>query len=346
VDDQAFELSRIASHLQLHDDVSQTIDIVANGNQAPQGVSFGHPAFRSEAQGFGFNSTSGIRPRAGADDMLRGRLIASPESCIYLVADSEHEAQSANPEAFAHLRKNVYPLVKARAESGVETGHYKTWLRRWWMPQQAREEFMRKLDGKPRVLVCPRVMARPVYAFLSTAFVPDNTLILFPYTDDYTFGLLQSSLHWEWTKAKGSRVTERIQYSTAVWRSFPWPQESREDEVVAVAVAAQNLRRVRNTLMMDNGWSLRVLHQAAEVSGPHPLKDAQAALDDAVHKAYGMPTDQEATEFLHELNRLVAEDEAAGIKVRGPGLPDGLDRNDPRWMSDDCIEPPPIESRG
>jgi hypothetical protein len=76
----------------------------------------------------------------------------------------------------------------------------------------------------------------------------------------------------------------------------------------------------------------------------HPLKDAQAALDAAVADAYGMPPDQGPTEFLLELNQLVAEDEEQGRKVCGPGLPDHRDPKDPRWFSIDCIEPPPVES--
>jgi len=131
---------------------------------------------------------------------------------------------------------------------------------------------------------CPRVQARGIFCFLSTAFVPNNTLKLFAFDDDYSFGVMQSELHWAWTKAKGGKVTERIEYTTAVWRTFPWPQEPSEDEVVAVAEAARNLRKVRDTLMKDNGWSLRALYQAAEVPGPHPLKTAQAALDDAVRR--------------------------------------------------------------
>ena len=98
--------------------------------------------------------------------------------------------------------------------------------------------------------------------------------------------------------------------------------------------------RVRDTLMKDNGWSLRALYQAAEVPVLIRSRIAQAALDDAVRVAYGMPSDQEATEFLLELNQLVAEDEAVGHQVQGPGLPRGLDRKDGRWTSDDCIEPP------
>src|SRR5439155_22766682 len=117
-----------------------------------------------------------------------------------------------------------------------------------------------------------------------------------------------------------------------------------DDQVVSIAAAAQHLRRFRGDLMRENGWSLRQLHQAAEVDGHHPLKDAQAALDAAVADAYGMPPDQSPTEFLLELNQLVAEDEEQGRKVRGPGLPDHLDPKDPRWFSIDCIEPPPVES--
>ena len=95
--------------------------------------------------------------------------------------------------------------------------------------------------------------------------------------------------------------------------------------------------------MTDNGWSLRALHRAAEVDGPHPLKDAQRALDEAVAEAYGMPSDQEVTEFLLDLNGALVEDEAAGKTVTGPGLPPGLAPKDPRWLSADCIEPPPLE---
>lgn len=96
--------------------------------------------------------------------------------------------------------------------------------------------------------------------------------------------------------------------------------------------------------MEQNDWSLRQLHQAADVEGPHPLKDAQSALDAAVSEAFGVPDGQDPVEFLLELNQLVAEDEEQGRKVRGPGLPDHLDPKDSRWFSTDCIEPPPVGS--
>ncbi len=94
--------------------------------------------------------------------------------------------------------------------------------------------------------------------------------------------------------------------------------------------------------MASNGWTLRALYQAAEVSGSHPLKDAQVALDATVQSSYGVPSDQDSTEFLLELNQLVAEDEEQGRKVQGPGLPDGFDPQDARWSGKDCVEPPPV----
>ncbi len=190
------------------------------------------------------------------------------------------------------------------------------------------------------MIVCSNPQARPIFAFVSTKFVPTNTLQVFAFDDDYSFGVIQSGPHWTWTKAKGGKVTERIRYTNEVWATFPWPQEPTEQEVADVAAAGRELRRVRDSLMRENGWSLRALYQAAEVAGPHPLKDAHAALDEAVRKAYAMPSGVEATEFLLELNKLVAEDEAEGRTVQGPGLPRGLDPRDPRWTSDDCIEPP------
>ena len=345
VEAQTYAVDRIPTHLQLHADVSGAASIAASSSGMVQGVGFGHEAFRSGgAAGFSLERLRGnscIRPVATGDDLLRGRMAIAPDYCIDLRGcTTEAEARATGGEAFEHLKQHVFPLLKARAESGRETNDYATWLQKWWKPINPRDEFFRHVAEMDRIIVCPKVSARPSFAFASTRFVPNNTVQMFGYDDDYTFGIVQSKLHWEWAKAKGNRVAERIQYSAAVWTTFPWPQEPSDEEVAAVASAARGLRRVRDALMKDNGWSLRALYQASEVPGRHPLIDAQAALDDAVRAAYGIPADQETAEFLLELNKLVADDEGEGRQVQGPGLPRGLDAHDPRWTSEDCIEPP------
>ena len=245
-------------------------------------------------------------------------------------------AKDRSSSAFSYVDKCVRPHIVS------VSNQYEGWEKRWWQPWRPRPEYFQYAKQHRRAIAASKVQSRGIFAFLSCQFVPNDTLQLFSFDDDYSFGIIQSDLHWAWTKAKGGRVRADIRYTNEVWTTFPWPQEPSEDEVVAVAEAARNLRKVRDTLMKDNGWSLRALYQAAEVPGPHPLKTAQAALDDAVRRAYGMPEGQEATAFLLELNKLVAEDEAAGHPVQGPGVPRGMDPRDPRLLSDDCIEPPKV----
>jgi hypothetical protein len=286
-----------------------------------------------------------VRPVATGDDLLRGRLPREPDYCVDLrEANTEERARRLGGTAFEYLKQELFPFIKARAERGERASqpdHYSAWLHSWWKPRRGREEFFASVKGRSRMLVCPKVSSRPAFAFLAMHFVPNDTLKLFAFDDDYSFGVMQSRFHWEWTKVKGSRVRADIQYTSSVWQTFPWPQDPTDGQVVAVSNAGRVLRRTRDTLMAENGWSLRQLHQAAEVEGPHPLKDAQAALDAAVADAYGIPPDQAPIAFLFELNQLVAEDEEKCRKIRGPGVPAQLDPKDPRWTSTDCIEPPP-----
>jgi len=344
VEDQVFLLRRIPTHLQLHADASGAKDIAANVLRFAEGVQFGHPAFRftlSRVPAELAKESSVVRPVATGDDLLRGRLSQDPDYCIDLRnADTEAAAKKLGGAAFLYLKQELYPFIKGRADKPGEADHYSDWIKCWWKPRRGREEFFEAIKGWSRIMVSPRVASRAIFAFISTHFVATDTMKLFALNDDYSFGVMQSGQHSEWTKAKGGKVTERIRYTNEVWTTFPWPQEPSENEVNGVADAARNLRRVRDALMKDNGWSLRALYQAAEVPGPHPLKEAQSVLDEAVRAAYGMPADQEATEFLLELNQLVVEDEAEGRPVQGPGLPRGLDPHDPRWTSNDCIEPP------
>jgi hypothetical protein len=280
-----------------------------------------------------------VRPSAGASELLRGKLAVDPDYLVDLSrCESEAEARTAGA-AFDYVKKHVRPLVQKKADTAT-TAHYKTWLRTWWRPFWPRLDFLATIVPLQRIVVCSIHAARPVFAFLSPAFLPIHSLQLFGFDDDYSFGILQSTLHWRWALGKGSKLGESVRYTGDVWESFPWPQAPSAAHVLAVAKAARHLRKIRHDLMEESGWSLRDLYQAAEVEGPHPLKDAQAAIDAAVREAYGVPSDQDPLAFLLELNQLVAEDEDLGRKVSGPGLPDHLDPKDPRWKSADCIEPP------
>lgn len=341
VDEQPIPVAKIPTHLQLHVDVSSAKKLVANKSGSAMGVIFGSESFVCEPDDkFPFDEEAeshSIRPVATGTSLLTG---AAPARCILLTDHAnEGAAKKAAPGAFAHLRGTVLPMVRGRAADGEETHHYERWLRTWWQPREPSLRFFADIARMKRFIACSNPQARPIFAFISTAFVPTNTLQAFAFEDDYSFGILQSDFHWRWTKACGGKVTERIRYTGEVWRTFAWPQDPTDDQVASVAAHGRELRRVRTALMKENGWSLRSLYQGAEIEGAHPLKTAQQNLDASVREAYGAAGDQEAVEFLLELNGLVSEDEEKGRPVRGPGLPSHLEPRDSRWMSIDCIQP-------
>ena len=89
-----------------------------------------------------------------------------------------------------------------------------------------------------------------------------------------------------------------------------------------VAESAVLLRSIRDQLALKHNLSLRDLYRSLELPGKSPLKDAQAALDEAVRVAYGMDGGADALEFLLDLNAKLSEAEAKGQPVRSAGLPD------------------------
>ena len=343
IGEQTHLVSVIPTHLQLHVDATAARRLAVNRTGTSMGVIWGcdqflvAPVAFSREQLAEMRAARAIRPVASGTPLLTGGLSKDPEYCLYLAdCKSADAARVRSPTAYARLQETARPHIIS-----VER-QYPGWSERWWQPLRPQLDFFSSALSLGRYMTCSNPQARPIFVFVSAEFIPTNTLQVFAQEDDYSFGILQSTPHWAWTKARGGKVSERIRYTSDVWHSFAWPQAPSIDQVATVADTGRALRRVRASLMTDNAWSLRQLYQAAEVDGPHPLKEAQRALDAAVRAAYGASDDQDPIEFLLELNQLVAEDEAAGRKVRGPGLPDDLDPKDPRWFSTDCIEPPPI----
>ena len=346
VNGQPHTRTRIYSHLQLHADVRKAHRLESNRRGTSQGVVFGTKSYflsREEIQRFANDPQARrtLRAVTNGSDILTGKVETEPDWSPYLGLVGSEEKARQHPLVYDWLRARIKPELERKAASKT-TSESSEWLRRWWQPLRPRTGYMRDVSNLSRWAACSRVASRPIFVFMSPQIVAVDKVQLFAVSDDYGFGLLQSSLHWSWVLVQGGRLKADKVYNADVWKTFPWPQEPREADVAAVGQAAQSLRATRRRLMDENGWSLRDLYRSAEVEGPHPLKDAQAALDAAVEAAYGKPADQEATEFLLELNLILAEDEAAGETIQGPGLPAGLDPKDPRWFSTDCIEPPPL----
>jgi len=268
--------------------------------------------------------------------------------------------------AFERVKKLVMPVVLAKGEkekiaTGKDSTRWSRLSKRWWQLRDYQPGTMAAILRVPRYIACSRVTARPIFEFVSPDIHPDNTLIVFPFADDYSFGVLSSGIHWSWFIARCSTLGGTFRYtSDTVFDTFPWPQfesSSRRKEaqttsggkgqslvtsaatiekIRAVADAARALRALRRETMQDNGWSLRDLYRTLETPGDNKLRDAHAALDDAVRAAYGMKEKDDILAFLLRLNLELADKESKNKSITPPGLPSFVPKP-ADFVSEDCV---------
>lgn len=350
------ELPLISASLSGGFDVTKAKDLACN--QEPktthQGQTHGHEGFLlSPAEALKMIGSDPkcrrvVRPFLTIDELLKG----NPPSVQRFVIDF-HPLDIVESQTYSLAFKRVKQLVLPKREEAAEeetvrnkealadnpkarvNRHHENFLKRWWLLSYPRPDLMEILRGMPRYVACGQVTKRPIFAMISSSIQPNAALQVFTFQDDYSFGILSSSLHWVWFTERCSTLKADWRYtSTTVYDTFPWPQETALKDVKAVADAGRQLRGLRRDLMKQHRLSLRELYRTLEMPGAHPLKIAQEALDDAVRGAYGMGAQDDVAGFLFKLNAKVAEAEAKGRPVTPPGLP-ATAGNPEQFISDD-----------
>ncbi|HET6250963.1 MAG TPA: DNA methyltransferase [Tepidisphaeraceae bacterium] len=250
---------------------------------------------------------------------------------------------TAYPGAFQWVRANVLPDREKKASEGVDAdgkmrSHHKGFLARWWQLSFGRQELVSLIAELPRYIVCSLVTKRAIFEFVDSSIRPSNLLQVFTFADDYTFGVLQSRVHWTWFVQQSSKLKSDYRFGENIWHTFPWPQSPTSKQINAVASAAVAVRRVRAEAVKLTTGGLRAVYRTLELPGKHPLKDAHTALDAAVLAAYGFDARKDLLAQLLQLNLTVAAMEKQGKPVTAPGVPPGY--GDPaKLITDDCIKP-------
>ena len=285
--------------------------------------------------------------------MIGRDLVADGRPTRWIIDFGQREMTQAMryKAAFARVKELVMPDVlakaaKEKAATGKEITRWTRMAKRWWQFRDYQPGTMAAIAGLPRYVVCARVTKRPIFEFVSSSIHADSALIVFPFADDYSFGILQSGIHWAWFMALCSTLKGDFRYtSDTVFDTFPWPQfpdsalrnpRSALAKVRAVADAAVTLRALRREIMAANGWSLRDLYRTLETPGTNRLRDPQAALDTAVRAAYGMKDTEDTLAFLLSLNLELADSESKAQPTLPPGLPASF-AHAQEFISADCI---------
>jgi len=341
------ELETIPPTLSGTTNVSGALPLL--GNQKPKRVFQGqNPVsrgfFLTEEQAAGMIKAE-PKCREVISPYMIGRDLVEDSAPSRWVIDFAQRDQFAAREyelAFEHVKTYVMPEVISKADAEkVATGKDSTrWTRmaqKWWQFRDYQPGTMSALARIPRYVSCARVTKRPIFDFISSAIHPDTMLIVFPFADDYSFGILQSDMHWRWFKTRCSTLKGDFRYtSDTVFETFPWPQSPTREQISEVAAAAVALRALRREIMRKLKYSLRKLYRTLEEPGANPLRDAHTRLDTAVRAAYGMPNDADPLAFLLALNLDLAAKEKAGERITPPGLPPRYP-NPGRLVTQDCI---------
>ena len=345
------ECGFINSALSDATDVSTAIPLACNTNPKCvfEGVQTGHDGFvigaadaRPLLEG-DIRHKPYIKPFINGSDLLSGAYQTTPEFVIDLSELNMLQA-SALPDLLAIPRQRVLKdwqsdAAKEQAELGRDRGEHQNRLDEWWALKRPRNDLQRELKRLPRYIACSAVMKRPTFVFLSSAYLPTNVLKVFAFADDYSFAILQSSVHWLWFTTKCSKLTERFRYTPeSVFDTFPWPQAATVKQIDAADCASREVRRVRAEALKSLKGGLRALYRTLELPGINPLKDAHAALDAAVLAAYGFSAKKDLLAQLLALNLEVAGKIECSEPVTAPGVPKSYPEPS-KLLTEDCIKP-------
>jgi hypothetical protein len=352
------EVESITSALTSGADVSQAREILAvtNTKLCFEGQQPGHKGFRIELEEYRAllqadkDLNSIVFPYLNGNALLSGKCEKQPEFLIDF-GDATIFDASSHDCALKIIKERVLPKWQENAEAerkttGKDTGEHQNRLKTWWQLKRRRTDMLESITPLSRYAVCVRHTKRPLFVFLNSKVRPDSALTVFAFEDDYSFGILQSDIHWRWFLARCSTIKRDFRYTNdTVFTSFPWPQTPTESAVRKVAQAAVALRALRWELSEKHDLSFRELYRTLDMPGGSPLKDAHDKLDEAVRESYGMKKADDVLSFLFELNQSIASKEDADEAVTGPGLPPII-KDKTRFVTEDCIDIPGAETEG
>ena len=245
-------------------------------------------------------------------------------------------------EPFQHIKNTVLLDVKSKAENEIKKhGKPKDWnahLNHWWRHWRSRPDLIKAISRVEKYIIISRTAKKPVVCeFISNNIRIADAVVTFDFEDNYSFGVLQSSIHLEWLEPCGGSLKGDFRYTgDTVFSTFPWPQNPTKSQIKKVSLVVQSLMQIRKETMSKNNWGLRELYNTLEDTGKNPLKEVHEKLDKAIREAYGMGKNEDILKFLLNLNKELYLKEEKGQKVVGPGLPLSV-KNPKEFITKDCI---------
>lgn len=277
----------------------------------------------------GRSNSDVLKPTVNGSDLLKGR---SDKWLIDFGVEMNEADASLYEVPFGYIEGLVKPFRQRLNEDGTFAVRRVNHREIWWRYAESRPGMRKALASLDKYLVTPMVSSTRVFSFLEHSVLPNQKLVVIPRDDFTTFGILSSRIHEVWTLAMcmwigaGNDVT----YSpTMTFETFPFPDELTPDipaadyeddpRSEAITTAAQQFYQLRENWInppdqverideVRPGYPQRIVprpdadikelkkrtYTALKKLNHTWLRNAQAALDQAVADAYGWGDDWRA----------------------------------------------------
>ena len=158
----------------------------------------------------------------------------------------------------------------------------------WWRLWRPRPDLGRATTGMSRFIAGTATGKRILFVWCAADWRPSNATNVFALDSDYAMGVLTSTIHTEWARARSSTLRADIRYTpSSAFETFPWPQpESSQRE--RIACLSRELIDLRSTLCVEHEIGLTTLYNRVDEGAYSAFRTAHRDLDLAVLGAYGL----------------------------------------------------------
>jgi hypothetical protein len=178
-------------------------------------------------------------------------------------------------------------VVRQQAKDARESSNSYSRNPRWWQFLWPRPEFRARARELPRFIAGTATAKRIVFVWCEPTWRPSNSTNMFALSSDFALGLLSSSIHTEWARARSSTLEDRIRYTpSSAFETFPWP-DADGDAVRSIGQAGTEVMRRRSEICRQEEIGLTILYNQREEGAWDDLTALHRSLDDAVLAAYG-----------------------------------------------------------
>jgi len=284
------------------------------------------------------NYSNRIFPYIGGEDFNNSPDFSPARNALYLSDISTEEELRSYPILEKIARNKVKPLRDSLGSNPVN----KPLKQKWWAYQAHRPRFYERARKMERIIAATKATAHLSFAFLPTAYIYSDRLVLFGFDTYSALGFLQSQAQNVWAYSFCPRQSSTINYSVLDgFETFPLPSDWTENR--AVGHAAEKLCMIRNSIMTTRDIGLtkvyNLFHSPAESAGDIcDLRDAHAAMDEAVAMSYGWSDLCQAQGF----QVVLPEDLESGESEQGAGVENVLPDDAFTYDRDDALN---IEAR-